>query len=113
MNRGEVFLAPFPYADLQGSKRRPVCVVSTSEYNQAADPLVAMVTSSRTRLTSPGVGDVVVSFWKNAGLLQPSVARVGKLFAIETRLLTGPLGSLDASDRAAVDQALKLVLGLP
>lgn len=82
-------------------------------YNQTADPLVAMVTSSRARITAPGLGDVVISRWKNAGLLQPSVARVGKLFAIETRLLTGPLGSLDASDLAAIDEALKSVLGLP
>jgi mRNA-degrading endonuclease toxin of MazEF toxin-antitoxin module len=54
MERGDIYLAPFTYADLQGSKRRPVCVVSSAAFNIGADVIVAMVTSSRQRLATPG-----------------------------------------------------------
>ena len=36
MIRGDIYLAPFTYADLRGSKRRPVCLVSSARYH--ADP---------------------------------------------------------------------------
>ncbi len=74
--------------------------------------IVAMVTSSRARVTRPGIGDVVLEDWQPAGLRQPSVLRTGRLLVIEHRLLTGPLGRLSPRDLAAVDAALKTTLGL-
>ena len=71
MDRGEIYLGPFMYADLAGSKRRPVCVVSSPKYNAGPDVMVAMI-SSGARVASPRIGD----------------------------------------DLAAVDQALKGILGL-
>jgi mRNA interferase MazF len=95
-------------------KRRPACIVSSSAYNdQEPDVMLAMVTSSRNRLQRPGVGDVVLGDWQSAGLLRPSVVRTWRIFAIERRLLTLTLGNLTPTDLAAVDQALKAVLGLP
>ena len=57
MDRGDIYLAPFTYADLQGSKRRPVCVVSSAGFNSGLDVIVVMVTSRALRLSSPGVGE--------------------------------------------------------
>jgi mRNA interferase MazF len=110
--RGEIYLGPFLYSDLAGSKRRPVCVVSAPAYNAGPDVVVAM-TSSGARLTSPRLGDVVLQDWQRAGLLRPSVVRVGRLQVIEQRLLSTQRGALEAADLAAVDQALRDVLGLP
>ena len=45
MDRGEIYLGPFMYADLAGSKRRPVCVVSSQNYNAGPDVMVAMILS--------------------------------------------------------------------
>ena len=112
MNRGDIYLAPFTYADLQGSKRRPVCVVSSASFNVGADVIVAMVTSSTRRLGSPGAGDAVVTEWRQAGLLRPSVIRTGRLLVLETRLLSGPIAVLTAADLEAVDKGLKGSLGL-
>lgn len=112
MLRGEVYLGPFLYSDLAGSKRRPVCVVSASAYNAGPDVVVAMI-SSGARLTSPRLGDVVLRDWQRAGLLRPSVVRVGRLQVIEQRLLSAKRGALESADLAAVDQALRDVLGLP
>lgn len=87
-------------------------MVSAPAYNAGPDVVVAMI-SSGARLTSPRLGDVVLRDWQRAGLLRPSVARVGRLQVIEQRLLSTQRGTLEAADLAAVDQALRDVLGLP
>ena len=110
MDRGEIYLGPFLYSDLTGSKRRPVCVVSAPKYNAGPD-VVAMI-SSGARATSPRFGDVVLTDWQRARLLRPSVVRAGRLQVIERRLLSAQRGSLSTNDLAAVDQALKGILGL-
>jgi len=111
LDRGDVYLGPFLYSDLAGSKRRPVCVVSAPAYNAGPDVVVAMV-SSGGRLTSPRIGDVVVGDWREDGLLQPSVVRAGRLQVLEKRLLSGQRGALTARDLDVVDRALMDVLGL-
>jgi mRNA interferase MazF len=106
LDRGGLYLAPFPYSDLTGAKHRPVCVVSTTQFNQGQDVLVAMVTSSRARIQRPGVGDAPLRDWQAAGLLAPSVLRAGRLWTAEQRLLRRQLGALSLADLDAVDVAL-------
>lgn len=93
-------------------KRRPVCVVSSAEYNAGPDVVVAMVTSSRARLALLGMGDAIVQDWEPAGLRLPSVVRAGRLLVIEQRLIAAELGELSASDLGLVDAGLEAVLGL-
>ncbi|MGQ0804278.1 MAG: type II toxin-antitoxin system PemK/MazF family toxin [Actinomycetota bacterium] len=112
MERGELFLAPFTYADLEGVKRRPVCVISSGQFNRGPDVIVAMVTSSRARLQRPGLGDVVLKDWRSEGLLTASVLRTGRLQTMESRLLSAPLGVLSERDAAVVGDALRRVLEL-
>lgn len=112
MNRGGVVLAPFAYSDLQGLKRRPAVVVSSDAYGSGADVILAMITSSNARLSSPGLGDVVLTDWQAAGLRVASVARTGRLLVIEQRLVGTKLGSLTGVDLAKIDVALRDVFGL-
>lgn len=77
------------------------------------DPVRAAMISSGARLTSLRLGDVVVRGWQRAGLLRPSVVRVGRLQVIEQRLLSTRRGALEIADLDAVDQALRDVLGIP
>jgi mRNA-degrading endonuclease toxin of MazEF toxin-antitoxin module len=110
--RGDLYLAPFLYADLGESKRRPVCIVSGDAFNHGPDLIVAMVTSRRARLTTPGVGDVPLVDWEVAGLLAPSTLRTGRLQTIEATLLEAQLGALTVMDVDAMDTALREVLEL-
>jgi mRNA-degrading endonuclease toxin of MazEF toxin-antitoxin module len=87
VDRGEIYLGPFLYSDLAGSKRRPMCIVSAPAYNVGPDVMVAMV-SSGARVLSPRLGDVVLKEWQRSGLLRPSVVRAGRLQVIERRLLS-------------------------
>ncbi len=112
ISRGELYLARFPYSDLRGSKRRPVCILSTQDYNEGPDVLAAMITSSRWRWENPGLGDVVLTQWQAEGLLHPSVLRTAKLQDLEKYLLQGPIGRLAASDEKSVNETLLKVLGL-
>lgn len=111
--KGQVFLVPFTYSDLEGVKRRPACVVSGAAYNEASpDLILAMITGKRSRIENPGVGDVVLTEWESAGLFLPSTVRVGRIVTMEARLLSRPIGSLSEADTAGVDAALRLVLDL-
>ena len=98
MDRGEIFLAPFTYADLQGSKRRPVCVVSSPDFNRGADVIVAMVTSSRRRIDSPTAGDAVLDVlarsWVTPSICRPSRSAPGArapLFDLHVWALSAPV----------------------
>ncbi|MGH9039944.1 MAG: type II toxin-antitoxin system PemK/MazF family toxin [Acidimicrobiia bacterium] len=112
MDRGEIYLAPFTYADLQGSKRRPVCVVSAAAFNAGPDVIVAMGHQQCGTPGCTGCRRRGARRWRLAGLLRTSVVRTGRLLVLETRLLSAQLGTLTAADLAAVDQALKGTLGL-
>lgn len=111
MDRGEIYLGPSLYSNLAGSKRRPLCVISTAAYNAGPDVIVAMI-SSGGRVSTPWLGDVAVRDWQRAGLLRPSVVRAGRLQTMERRLLSSLRGVLTSADLAALDAALKIVLGL-
>lgn len=110
--RGELYLARFPYSDLRGSKRRPVCILSRDQYNVGPDVLAAMITSNRRRWEIPGIGDVRLSDWQEEGLLHPSVLRAAKLRDLERFLLEGPIGRLTIRDQALVDGRLAEVLDI-
>lgn len=45
MQPGDLFLAPFHYADLAQTKRRPVCVVSAERLNYGPDVIVTLVSA--------------------------------------------------------------------
>lgn len=93
-------------------KRRPACVVSADAYQRGPDVIVAMVTSQSGRRQAPGLGDVVVTDWKAAGLRAPSTLRTGRLLVLEQRLLGATLGRLSPSTLSEVDDALQDVFGL-
>jgi hypothetical protein len=89
-------------------------VVSAAAHNnQSADVVLAMVTSSRSRVQRPGPGDAVIRNWQAAGLRLPSVVRSGRLLVLEHRLVGPILGDLNADDQLGVDVSLRTALGLP
>lgn len=112
MERGDVFVGPFAYADADRSKPRPVCVLSTGAFNEGPDIVVAMITSSALRLAEPGPGDVVLRDWQAAGLRRASTVRTGRLQTMSAWRLSLQLGRLSSDDTASVDRELRALLGL-
>ncbi len=104
-DRGEVILVPFPFSDLSGAKQRPALVLAS--YDHRGELVCMMLTSIR----SADSWEVQLSFWQEAGLLKPTVARVARLFTIAKGLVRKRLGKLVPEDFARVRERLKVFLG--
>jgi mRNA interferase MazF len=109
--RFAVVRVPFPFTGRTASKRRPALVLSDSNaFNTpSGHSVLAMITSQGN---SPWPLDCPLSDLAGAGLPAPSMVRC-KLFTLDNRLILGELGKLSPADAAAVETALRRLLGGP
>ena len=107
--RGNVVLIGFVFSDESGRKLRPALVLSSPAYHRGRrEVIVAAITSNvRRRL----FGDHLISDWKGAGLLFPSVA-TGILRTITGAMIERKLGTMVRSDLDAVDRQIRRALAL-
>ena len=97
---GDLVLVDFPFTSSGQSKPRPALVVlDTGD----ADVLLARVT------TQPQVTpfDVMITGWKQAGLLAPSTARLHKLATLDKVRVRRVLGTVDPNDRQQIGLVLR------
>jgi mRNA interferase MazF len=105
---GDVVLVPFPFTDHTTTKKRPAVVASSSVYNRKRPDVVLVAVTSQLR-PSALFGEVMITEWKEAGLLKPSVIK--PIFAtIEKALLLRKLGRLCKEDRNILQETLKSLL---
>ena len=106
--RGDIVLLPFPYTDQSGSKRRPVLILSSDDYNmRRADIIVAPITSN---LSTGQADDIPITNWSAAGLLKPSVVK-GILGTVKQTLVVRVMGRLSSADIQNVEQMFANALG--
>lgn len=91
--QGSVWVAKVYFKNEGRFKNRPVVIVG-NELTIDIDVLISPVTSSEKRTEF----DVVIEYWKEAGLLNPSIARIAKLSAIPKNALLKKIGSLHVHD---------------
>ncbi len=108
-SRGDVVLVGFVFPDETGVKRRPALVVSSDAYHQGREEVIIAAITSRTDRVL--VGDYLITDWRDAGLLFPSVA-TGIIRTIKQGMIACRLGSLGERDLRGVDKNLKLAMGL-
>ncbi len=112
MKRGEVWWASFPAPTGSGpGSRRPVLVVQSNPFNASriATVVVAVITSNLALAMAPGnvrLGKV------ESGLSKASVVNVSQVITIDRALLGKRVQALPSDAMGAVDEGLKLVLGL-
>jgi mRNA interferase MazF len=112
MKRGEVWWASLPDPGGSGPGfRRPVVVVQSNPFNQSriATVVVAIITSNLTLADAPGNVRIARA---ESGLAKPSVVNVSQLYTLGRELLTQRVRILPAEAVRALDQGLRLVLGL-
>jgi len=108
-DRGDVVLVRFVFADEHGAKRRPVLVLSGTDYHVGRqEVIVAALTSNASRLLP---GDHPIKDWQGAGLPRPSVA-TAILRTIKQSMIERSLGKLPTRDLRAFKQLLRVTLGL-
>lgn len=108
-SRGDVVLVGFVFPDEAEVKRRPAVIVSSDAYHQGREESIIAAITSRTDPTL--VGDHLITGWREAGLLFPSVA-TGIIRTIKQGMIARRLGSLAERDMQAVSRNLKLAMGL-
>ena len=107
----EIVLVPFPFTDSSATKKRPVLLLNNSEFSNRTHLIMAsMITSS---LQSPQwPGDYEIKEWKEAGLLNPSKLRLGKIVTLQSSLILKKLGALSQKEIPEVIKNIKEVFGL-
>mgnify|MGYP001580500194 CR=1 FL=1 len=108
-SRGDVVLVSFVFSEESGVKRRPAVIVSSEAYHQGRQKaIIAAITSRTERIL---VGDHLISDWRGAGLLFPSVA-TGIIRTIKQGMIARKLGAMPQVDMRAIDGKLRDALGL-
>jgi mRNA interferase MazF len=99
-NRGDAVLINFVFSDESGIKLRPAIVVSSNDYHRGRkEAIIAAITSQVDRLL---IGDYLISNWKKAGLIFPSVA-TGIIRTVKQDMVSRKLGTISATDMQAID----------
>ena len=114
MKRGEVFWADLvPRSGSEQTGRRPVILVSTDGFNQAAGwrsvIVVPVSTSAAQARRGPTVVEIPGGF---AGLTKTSVAVCHQVTTLDRAKLTKQIGSLPPDFMVHVDDGLKAALDL-
>jgi len=94
---GEIHLCLFPFTSGAPGKVR----LSLLLFDLQHDAIICRVTSA----LYSGPLDITLNDWQAAGLLKPSVARIGRIVTAEKSIFLRRLGVLSARDLEAVRQA--------
>jgi len=107
MRRGEVWWVEFdPAVGSEIRKRRPAVIVSNDAANRNLARVVVVPVTSSAERQYPGEAVVTVGG-------QSSKAMADQIMAADKSRLTSPLGTLSKADMLAVEDAIKVHLGLP
>ena len=99
----DIVLVPFPFTDLSAVKKRPALIISSNEYNEYQDVVVAFVTSNLA--TQQRMGDYKIREWEKSNLPKPSMIRM-KFATIDKSIILKTLGRLPEKDSNEFGQAL-------
>ena len=106
--RGDVVLVGFVFSDDSGRKVRPALVISSPAYQRARGEVIVAAITSNTRRQL--FADQLLTDWKAAGLLFPSVA-TAIVRTVKATMIERKLGSLTAADFQSVERQLRRALG--
>jgi mRNA interferase MazF len=92
--QGDILLIPIPFSDLTSSKKRPVLVLSNSEYNsKTEDIVVAAITSN---LESKDYSIEITSNDLTEGILKvTSCIRIDKLYTLSKYIVVKKFGCIN------------------
>ncbi len=113
MQRGEIYLAGFPFGDAPGMKLRPVLLLA-GPIGPSSEVVVAYISSvaPQVMLASDMPIDPQSPAHLGSGFKVASVLRLHKVATIHASSVQRRLGALDVREMKGVDSKLRLVLSL-
>ena len=112
MQRGEIWWASLPAPKGSGPRRRrPVLIVQSDAFNASRiQTAIAVVITSNLEL-SAAPGNVLLRR-RDSGLSKDSVVNVSQVVTLDKAFLTERAGRVPKRHAGAIDEGLRLVLGL-
>ena len=112
MQRGEIWWASLPSPKGSGpGRRRPVLIVQSDAFNASRiQTVIAAVITSNLDLTA-APGNLLLRR-RDSGLTKDSVVNVSQLITLDKAYLTERVGRVPKRHAGAIDEGLRLVLGL-
>ena len=112
MQRGEIWWSSLPTPD--GSSpgfRRPILVIQSNEFNRSRINTVvaAVITSNLALAVAPGNVRIPA---RSSGLKKASVVNVSQVITVDKLFLAERVGKLNTQQLSAVEDGLRLVLGV-
>jgi mRNA interferase MazF len=112
VQRGEIWWSSLPTPD--GSSpgfRRPILVIQSNEFNRSRINTVvaAVITSNLALATAPGNVRVPA---RSSGLKKASVVNVSQVITVDKSFLAERVGKLNTQQLSAVEDGLRLILGV-
>jgi mRNA interferase MazF len=105
MKSGEVVLVKFPFSDLETIKKRPALVLRQVKLHKQSIVVIAMITSRVEGIKL--AGDVILTDWKSASLLHPSLVRLAKIATIDSLLIEKQLGAVTKKDFSVLSKSFR------
>ena len=102
---GDVITVPFPSSDLSGIKKRPALILASFQDKREIICLMLTSVPARDELEYP------LRFWKEAGLLKPTTARLHRLFTISFSMVKSRLGRLKKEEYTKILSKVVDLLG--
>jgi len=112
VRRGEIWWASLPEPVGSGpGLRRPVLVIQSNPFNDSriGTVIVAVITSNLALAAAPGNVRLAKA---DSGLAKPSVVNVSQVLTLDRTLLTQRVRMLPERVISALDEGLRLSLGL-
>lgn len=107
--QGDIVLVDFGFSEGIGSKKRPVLIISTSNYHKSRqEVIIAAITHNIKRVL---IGDTKIDNWKEAGLMYPSLV-TGIVRTIKEDMIIRKIGVLLQSDLQKVQENLKKAIDI-
>ena len=105
IERGDIFLIPFPFSDLTRTKVRPVLVLSKKSYNNSSeDIIVCSITKNSILKFKVNINNKDLTEGK---ILENSYIKVDNIVFIEKSLLIKKIGILNKIKIEEVQNILK------
>lgn len=109
--QGEILFVPFPFTNLASSKKRPVLILSRTEYNAKSLDFVCCGITSNIKKSTHSVmvqnKDLLSGF-----LPKPSLIKANTIFTLEKSIALGSIGRVNSNTMEKVKKVVLDLIGI-